>query len=77
MAQKWEYKYVDLYRGEFQASYSPADTSLSDAFGGFEQEVAALGQEGWEAVGEIVVTFKKSNNTNTTRLAQLLMKRPI
>lgn len=72
---KWEYAFVDLYRGEVVEGY--------DAFADLKSEIEALGADGWEAVGEVRLAFDQktepamSSGKPGGNVAILMFKRPL
>jgi len=50
----------------------------SNGFEAFVEEVRLAGEDGWEAVGELVMTYhpEDQDNSNQRRIRTLLLKRP-
>jgi hypothetical protein len=65
---QWEFAYVDLWLGEDQ---------VIQVVGESEAEIARLGREGWEPVGEITFQFTRPRASNKVNVRQLMFKRPI
>ena len=63
---RWEYRFIDLYRGN---SYT------GNEFSGFAAEVAQAGLEGWEAVGEVSPCY--GVGPQAKNLPVLMLKRRI
>jgi hypothetical protein len=66
---RWEYKYIDLYQGNF----SDPDA----AFHGFEDAVRKAGTEGWEVVGEAGVSYQTPVRSSLSYVRVLVLKRPL
>lgn len=64
---KWEITYIDLYLGGFGDDVRP----LSEV----KEEIARLGQEGWEPVGQ--VEFREGSGGQVTVYRQLMLKRAV
>jgi hypothetical protein len=71
---RWEYRFIDLYRG---TDHKPTAETAVDFFRNFIAEVRQAGEEGWEAVGELGVTYGAGMPPNSTRIGALLLKRPV
>ncbi len=63
---QWEFTYVDLWLGIAQTIYVVDDRHA---------EIAKLGKEGWEPVGEIPFKFRLPGGPAEVR--HLMFKRPI
>ena len=69
---RWEYRFIDLHRG------STIETPDGNFFRGFNDEIRQAGQEGWQAVGEVGLTYNAGiPATNTVRSGLLMLKRPM
>lgn len=66
---RWEFTYVDLWLGRGTEATSVATV---------QYEIARLGGEGWEPVGEVEFRFHASNlgGPTETRVPVLMFKRP-
>lgn len=65
---QWEFAYVDLWLG----SRSDGDArDISEV----QEEIAKLGENGWEPVGEIQIEYQL--NEMRLKIPKLLFKRPI
>jgi hypothetical protein len=65
---QWEYRFLNLWFGEVAAA--------SDPFGSFEAEMYQAGVEGWEAVGEVRVTYRSPEASTSTEIPCMMLKRP-
>ena len=65
----WEFSYVDLWLGE--------DKSIG-AVHQAQQQIAALGRDGWEPVGTVYFQYREPNKVlgANTSVVQLMFKRP-
>jgi hypothetical protein len=63
---RWEYRFINLYRGK---SYTGSELS------GFTAEVAQAGLEGWEAVGEVSPCY--GVGPQATNIPVLMLKRRV
>jgi hypothetical protein len=70
---RWEYRFIDLHRG----TQFPAVEPARNFFGEFSEEVRQAGEEGWEAVGEVGLTYGAGMPPNTIRSGLLMLKRPL
>jgi len=61
---RWEYKYIDLYRGWDNSASAQA------GYAAFKADVLKAGMDGWEAVGEVRIT------QNNIDIRVLMLKRP-
>jgi hypothetical protein len=66
---QWEYRYVNLWAGEIAPG--------ADPFAGFAGEMYQAGLEGWEAVGEVRVTYRSPEAGTYTEIPCVLLKRPL
>lgn len=66
----WEYRFVDLFRGDQPRG--------SDGFEAFAEEIRLAGEDGWEAVGELALSFRPETEDVRYRstVKTLLLKRP-
>ena len=67
---RWEYKFVELFRG--------TQVRGSTGFAAFEEEMQIAGEEGWEAVGEVAVSYHPEGKVYgySCSLSSVLLKRP-
>ena len=67
---RWEYKFVELFRGK--------QVRGSTGFAAFEEEMQIAGAEGWEAVGEVSVTYHPEGKLYgySCSISSVLLKRP-
>ena len=70
MMAGWEYKFVDLFRGNQPRG--------STGFEALVEEIRRAGEDGWETVGELSVTYRPETEDVRYRssVRTLLLKRP-
>ncbi len=66
----WEYKFVDLFRGD--------QPHGSNGFEAFVEEIRLAGEDGWEAVGELSMSYHPEAEDDRVRstVKTVLLKRP-
>lgn len=66
----WEYKFVELFRGNQPRG--------SNGFAAFVEEMRLAGEEGWEAVGEVSMTYHPEGKVYgySMNISTVLLKRP-
>jgi hypothetical protein len=65
---EWEFTYVDLWLGVGKTR---------DLLGERQAEIARLGEEGWEPVGEIAFQHREANVVTIVNVRQLMFKRRV
>ncbi|MFB9182062.1 hypothetical protein ACFFX1_28320 [Dactylosporangium sucinum] len=67
---RWEYRFIDLFRGTRE--------SFDQALTEFAADVRQAGVEGWEAIGEIEVSYHQKGTIDSAQPSArvLVLKRP-
>lgn len=71
---QWDYKTIDLWRGEY-----PELNSTAAAYDSFQEKLRQAGDEGWEAVGQITISWMwkpRTGGNYPQTIPSLLLKRP-